>query len=132
MKKLLKEDFDLIEKAKQIIHKNYDKKNNNHTVGAALRCKNGNIYVGVNVYTLHGACAEMIALGNAITNGEREFDCIVAVRLYDGDKVLSPCGNCRQLLIDYMSNCDVIISADTELVKVEAKSLLPHAYQVEY
>jgi len=46
----------------------------------AIRCRNGNIYTGVNVYSNHGACAEMIAIGSAITNGEREFECLVAAR----------------------------------------------------
>lgn len=65
---------------KKLLLKNYDFVNYNHTVGAALRCKNGKIFVGVNVYSLHGACAEQVDIGNAITNGEREFVAIVAVR----------------------------------------------------
>jgi len=54
------EDLVLIDKAKAVIKKNFDFEKNNHTVGAALRCKNGNIYLGVNVYSNHGACAEVI------------------------------------------------------------------------
>ncbi|WP_242961003.1 hypothetical protein [Clostridium peptidivorans] len=73
-------DLKLIEEAKKVINKNFDEVDENHTVGAALRCKNGNIYVGVNVYAVHGSCAEYIAMGTAITAGEREFDTIVAVR----------------------------------------------------
>lgn len=77
MKNLDKSDFQLIEKAKQAIKNNYDEKSFLHTVGAALKCKNGNIYVGVNVYSIHGACAEQVALGSAITAGERNFEAIV-------------------------------------------------------
>ncbi|WP_291549343.1 hypothetical protein [Clostridium sp. HMP27] len=36
-------DLKLIEEAKQVINKNFDEVDENHTVGAALRCKNGNI-----------------------------------------------------------------------------------------
>ncbi len=57
----------------------YRKDNVYHTVGAALRCKNGKIYTGVNCDGIHGSCAEFTAMGAAITAGEREFDCIVAV-----------------------------------------------------
>ena len=71
------DDYMLIEEARKIITKNFDHEHNNHTVGAALRCKNGKMYLGVNVHFNHGACAEVVAMGAAITAGEREFDCIV-------------------------------------------------------
>lgn len=131
MTNLTKEDLKLIEIAKETIKRNYDKENFNHTVGSALRCKNGKIYNGVNVYTLHGACGEMIAIGSAITAGEREFDCIVAIRGEEGEEILPPCGNCRQLLSDYMPDCDVILKDGEKLIKVKAKELLPYSYSVE-
>ncbi len=121
-------DILLINKASEVIKKNYDEVNYNHTVGAAVLTESGNIYVGVNVYSLHGACAEQVAIGTAIANGERKFKSIVAVKGKQGDKILSPCGNCRQMLCDYMPNCEVIISKEN---KVLAKELLPFAYQVE-
>ena len=39
MEELNSLDYELIEKAKEIIKKNYDGVNFNHTVGSALRCK---------------------------------------------------------------------------------------------
>ena len=129
---LLKEkDYELIAEAKKAIHLNYDQEHHNHTVGAAVRCKSGKIYVGVNLYSLHGACAEQVAIGTAITNGEREFDAIVAVRGKEGEEIISPCGNCRQILHDYMPDCDVIVSVSGELKKIKAKELLPFSYSVE-
>ena len=124
-------DYELIEEAKKIIRSNFDEINYNHTVGAALRCRNGKIYVGVNVYSLHGACAEQVAIGTAITNGERDFDAVVAVRGKEGEEIIPPCGNCRQILHDYMPDCDVIVSVDGELKKIKAKTLLPFSYSVE-
>ena len=121
-------DYELIEEAKKIIRSNFDEINYNHTVGAALRCRNGKIYVGVNVYSLHGACAEQVAIGAAITNGERDFDTIVAVRGKEGEEIISPCGNCRQILHDYMPECEVILSINVKMKKVKAKELLPFAY----
>ena len=121
-------DIELIHAAQAAIAKNYDRVNFNHTVGAAVRCKNGKIYVGVNVYSIHGACGEQIAIGNAITNGEREFISIVAVRGQTGEEILPPCGNCRQILGDYAPNCEVIISFEG---KVMAADLIPYAYKVE-
>ena len=126
MNELNEKDISLIEKAKDIINKNFDYERNNHTVGAALRCKNGNTYVGVNVYFNHGACAEVVAIGTAITAGEREFDCIVAVR-GEGD-VLPPCGNCRQMLSEYALDCDVIVATENGNTKVKVSELIPFSY----
>lgn len=130
MENLDKKDLELIEKASEVIKKNYDNIKFNHTVGAAVRCKSGNIYTGVNVYSIHGACAEIIAIGSAITNGEREFEAIVAVRGENGDEVLPPCGNCRQVLLDYMPSCKVIVNDKGGLRKITVTELVPFAYNV--
>lgn len=127
VEKLFDEDYELINCASKVIVDNYDKVNYRHTVGAAIRCKNGKIYVGINVYSAHGACAEQIALGSAISAGEREFECIVAVRGIDGKEILPPCGNCRQIFSDYMPDCKVILTVNNEKVKVDCKDLLPFA-----
>ena len=131
MNLLQERDYELIAEAKKAIRLNYDQEHYNHTVGAAIRCKSGKVYVGVNLYSLHGACAEQVAIGTAITNGEREFDAIVAVRGKEGEEILPPCGNCRQILHDYMPDCDVIVPAHGELKKIKAKELLPFSYSVE-
>ena len=124
-------DHELIEKAKEAIARNYDGERFLHTVGAALRTKEGRIYAGVNVYSVHGACAELIALGGAIAAGERDFEAIVAVNGGTGE-VMSPCGNCRQILSDYCPECLVIIKADGKPCKIPVKSLIPYTYQAEH
>ena len=132
MKLINDKDYEVVRMAQEVIVSNYDSVNFNYTVGAAVRGKSGKIYIGINVYSIHGACAEQVALGNAIANGEREFLTIVAVRGKDGKEVIPPCGNCRQILNDYAPNCEVIISkGDGILRKVLAKELLPFAYEVE-
>ena len=125
MNLLQERDYQLIAEAQKAIRLNYDQEHYNHTVGAAIRCKSGKVYVGVNLYSLHGACAEQVAIGTAITNGERDFDAIVAVRGKEGGEIIPPCGNCRQILHDYMPDCDVIVSVRGELKKIKAKELLP-------
>lgn len=126
---LKEEDFSLIQMAKDIIETNYDSQNYRHTVGCALRCTDGEIYLGVNVYLAHGACAEMIAMGTAITNGKREFECIVAIGGDNSDIIYSPCGNCRQMLSDYCPECFVIINTQDGIKKTNAKNLIPFAYE---
>lgn len=127
----LERDYELIAEAQKAIRLNYDQEHYHHTVGAAIRCKNGKVYVGVNLYSLHGACAEQVAIGTAITSGERDFDVIVAVRGKEGEEIIPPCGNCRQILHDYMPNCDVIVSVRGALKKIKARELLPFSYSVE-
>ena len=131
MNLLQERDYQLIAEAQKAIRLNYDQEHYNHTVGAAIRCKSSKVYVGVNLYSLHGACAEQVAIGTAITNGERDFDAIVAVRGKEGGEIIPPCGNCRQILHDYMPDCDVIVSVHGEAKKVKAKELLPISYSVE-
>lgn len=131
MHDLQDKDLELIKEAQKAISLNYDAVNYNHTVGAALRCKNGKIYVGVNVYSLHGACAEQVAIGTAITQGEREFETIVAVRGKLGKEIIPPCGNCRQILSDYMPECEVILMINGQKKKISARELLPFSYHFE-
>ncbi len=112
---LTDKDRELIQAASDIIRKNYDNKNWWHTVGAAVRAKSGKIYVGVNCDSVsHGSCAEYIAIGAAITAGEREFDSVVAVLGGEHEKILPPCGNCRQMMYCYDKNINVIVNYKTK------------------
>ena len=108
-------DKELIQAASDVIKNNYDNVNWWHTVGAAVRTKSGKIYLGVNCDSVsHGSCAEFIAMGAAITAGEREFDTIVAVLGGEHEKILPPCGNCRQMMYCYDKNINVIVNDTTK------------------
>lgn len=73
-------------------------------VAAAILTKGGNIYVGVCIDTASslGMCAERNAIANMITNGESQIDKLVAV-MPDGS-VGSPCGACRELMMQLDKN----------------------------
>lgn len=123
-------DQELIEIALKCLNDNFDDGVYNHTVGCALLCKNGKIYKGVNCDGIHGSCAEYITMGIAISNGEREFDTIVAVHDKASNCVISPCGNCRQMLFEYCPDIKVIVNDENgNLIKVTAKDLLPFAWR---
>lgn len=122
-------DKELIKLALEVLEKNFDDGVYNHTVGSAIRCKNGNIYTGVNCDGIHGSCAEFISIGAAITAGEREFDTIVAVHDKAHNFLLPPCGNCRQMLFEYCPDVKVILNDNNgNMIKIEIKELLPFAY----
>lgn len=123
-------DRELIQRALETLKKNFDDGVYNHTVGAAIRCKNGTVYTGVNCDGNHGSCAEYITMGIAISAGEREFDTIVAVHEKMPNSVLAPCGNCRQMLVEYCPDIKVILNDDNNrLIKVQIKDLLPFAWK---
>ncbi len=123
------EDRQLIEMALECLKDNFDDGVYYHTVGCAVRCKNGKVYKGVNCDGIHGSCAEYVTIGTAISCGEREFDTIVAVHDKSANGVVSPCGNCRQMLVAYCPEILVIVNnEDNKLIKVKAKDLLPFAW----
>jgi len=126
------QDHLLVQAAIEVITKNY--REERHTVGAAVLCSSGKIYAGVNVESCgFGPCAEPIAIGAAISHGEREFITIVAVGGSNSNyPLLPPCGNCRQLLWDYAPEVMVLLHKDGRLIKVGIGDLIPLAYRNFY
>ncbi|PIH04348.1 cytidine deaminase family protein [Clostridium combesii] len=97
-------------------------------VAAEILTKQGNIYVGVCIDTAStlGMCAERNAIANMITNGESQIDKVVAV-MPDG-KVGSPCGACREYMMQLdCESGEIEILLDFETKKtVKLKELIPH------
>ena len=97
------------------------------SVAAALITKAGNIYVGVCIDTACtlGMCAERNAIANMITNGESKIDKIVAVM--GSGKVGSPCGACRELMmqLDKDSGKIEILTDYEKKTTVRLKELVP-------
>jgi len=123
------QDKELIKLAMEVMEKNFDDGVYNHTAGSAIRCEDGSVFLGVNCDGIHGSCAEFISIGAAITAGQRKFDTIVAVNRGALNNLLPPCGNCRQMLLEYCPEIKVILNnADGGIVKVKISDLLPLAY----
>ena len=132
--KLNKEDKELIKKAKEIIVKSKPVNLiDTGGVGAALETSKGNIFQGVSLgfYCGLGSCGEYQAVGNMISNGEKEIKKIVAVSYFGKTKkykVVPPCGKCREMFFQTCKknkNTEVIISS---LKKVKLKELLPYPW----
>lgn len=126
------QDHELIQAAVDVVGQNF--RDERHTVGAAVLCASGKIYAGVNVEACgYGPCAEPIAIGTAISRGERQFITMVAVGGWDTRyPLLPPCGNCRQLLWDYAPEAMVILQKEGKMIKVGIGDLLPLAYRMFY
>ena len=92
--------------------------------------KKGKVYSGVNCDGVHGSCAEYVTIGMAISAGEREFDTIVAVHDKAPNCLVAPCGNCRQMLVEYCPDIKVILNNDdNEIIKVCIRDLIPFAWK---
>jgi cytidine deaminase len=123
------EDQALIEAACEVLERNYHPVR--HSVGAAVLGASGRIYAAINIKaSWYGPCAEPIALGMALSQGERQIKAIVAVRKQNGEfSVLSPCGNCRQLLLGYAPEASVLFRNNGKTFKTSPRVLLPGAYE---
>jgi cytidine deaminase len=126
------QDHKLVQAAVDVVGQNF--RDERHTVGAAVLCASGKIYAGVNVEACgYGPCAEPIAIGTAISQGEHEFLAMVAVGGWDTRyPLLPPCGNCRQLLWDYAPGAMVLLQKEGRMIKVGIGDLLPMAYRTFY
>ena len=83
------------------VRKNSYSPYSNYKVGAALLAKNGKVYTGSNFENAAfgaGVCAERVALGAALSAGEREF---IAICICGQNNNITPCGICRQSLSEF-------------------------------
>ncbi|MBC8263239.1 MAG: cytidine deaminase [Anaerolineales bacterium] len=100
-------------------------------VGAALLAKSGRVYTGCNVenasYGL-SICAERTAVFKAVSEGERDFEAIAVVT----DKGVTPCGACRQVLMEFGEDIRVIVADEAGGYRVFGlQELLPEAFNSE-
>ena len=122
----------LIEKAQEARKLSYSPYSN-FAVGAALLCKDGNVFVGSKVenssYPLC-MCAERNALYNAMMNGYKKEDFVALAIVADTDEPCSPCGACRQVISELFPLKGEIIMANLKGdVKISnIQELLPFAF----
>ena len=119
-------DRDLYERAVAISDRAYAPYSKFH-VGAAVLARDGRVIEGVNVenaaYPL-GICAEKSALARAIAEGHRPGD-FEAVAI-----TASPCGGCRQWLVELGLERVTYARASGEVVTVRPDELLPDTFEL--
>lgn len=121
---------DLIKEASKLIQNAYAKYSE-FRVAAIVVADDGQIYKGVNVenksYSLT-ICAERNAIFSGVTNGMRKISKIV---LYsDSENFISPCGACREVLIEFSDEkTEVVMAAKNgEYIVKKAMELLPFGF----
>jgi len=105
----------------------------NYRVGAAVLTKSGRVFTGVNVENAsypETMCAERVAVFRAVSEGERDLEMISVVTDNGG----SPCGGCRQVLVEFGLDTIVLIAnGEGKILKeMTVKDLLPEAFLPEH
>ena len=129
-------DHELIAAADQVLENHY--RPFWHMVGAAIRSKNGRIWTGLHIGTTVGRlsiCAEAVAFGRAILDGDGTIQTAVAVRHPKPEEenrelsVVPPCGACREMILDHAPDCSIIVKDTNVLIKLPIRTLLPLPYR---
>jgi cytidine deaminase len=98
----------------------------NFLVGAALLGRDGRIWEGVNVenasYSL-GVCAERAAIARAVSDAGRRPGDFEAIAI-----TASPCGGCRQWLVEFRLDRVVYADNDGRIVTRTPDDLLPDTF----
>jgi cytidine deaminase len=99
-------------------------------VGAALLSADGTVFTGCNVESSSypvGTCAERGALAAAVVAGHRSFAGLAIVT--DAEEPTSPCGMCRQALVEFAPNLQVTSYTTSGAEAVwSLADLLPHPF----
>ena len=125
----------------ELIHFAIEARNNaisptGYYVGAAILTQTGTVYTGCNLGSedgLYNICAERTAIVKMLSEGKQKITKIAVVGGKQGELILTtPCGICRQLLIELAPEAEVICAYE-ENGKINyqvymVKDLLPHGY----
>ena len=100
------------------------------TVGAALLTKSGKVYLGCNIENAaYGLtiCAERTAIFKAVSEGHRDFVRIVIAG--KSEDYCVPCGSCRQVMMEFAPEMEVIcLNGQGQAKSFRLRELLPYGF----
>ena len=124
---LTEEENNLIKKAKALVDAKKVKDGVIKEVGSILITEQGEIFSGVSLHLSCGIgfCAEHTAISQMLT--QTDETCIKKIVATTKEKVIPPCGRCRELMntLDAKNMDTEIIITDNK--KVKLKDLLPYS-----
>lgn len=105
-------------------------------VGAALRLKDGSLINGCNVENAsYGLCncAERTAIFSAIAQGKQAADFDSLLIYMPGETLYSPCGACRQVIVEFFApDAEIIATCDSKAwQRWQVNELLPGAFTLD-
>lgn len=103
-------------------------------VGAALECSDGSVFTGCNIENAAygaGICGERTAMSKAVSEGHRDFVRIAIAG--KADDFCVPCGICRQFMMEFAPNMEIIcLNGKGECKKFTLPELLPYGFNGDY
>lgn len=104
----------------------------NFFVGACVKTKDGNYFIGANVenasYGLTN-CAERNAIFQAYSNGYRQDDIEAIAIVGKGNTLITPCGACRQVLVELLKrDTPIVLGTKDEVVVTNIEELMPMSF----
>ncbi len=102
-------------------------------VGCALITKKGNIYTGICIDACSGIgfCAEHSAIAEMLKNRESEIKEILSVKASRGSEIISPCGRCREFMLQInLNNKNTIVHISKNKTEKLSKLLPNHWMKV--
>ena len=125
---------DLIKEAFNAMGNAYAPYSNFH-VGACVKCKDGRLFYGANIENAsYGAtnCGERSAIFAAYSCGYRQEDIEAIAIVSDGKRIAGPCGICRQVLSELLTEDTPIVLAIKDQTQIMTiKELLPYSFGKE-
>lgn len=106
-----------------------------YRVGAALIDETGALHTGCNVENAafpEGTCAEANAIGSMVAAGGKRIVAIAAVGGADEIEACTPCGGCRQSILEFADeNTRVILIGECKQIdSYSIEELLPAAFKL--
>lgn len=130
-----------MEKYKDILDKAYEAMDNayapysNFHVGACVKTKDGKYFIGANIenasYGLTN-CAERNAIFQTYSQGYRQDDIEALAIVGQGNTLITPCGACRQVLVELLKrDTPIVLGTGEKVLVTNIKELMPMAFTNE-
>lgn len=102
-------------------------------VGAAIRDESGHVFAGCNVENAsypEGQCAETSAIGAMVTGGGSKICEVLVIGGFDDIGQCSPCGGCRQRIIEFAEpDCQIWLIDEQQVWRSHTfTTLLPASF----
>ena len=130
-----------MEKYKDILDKAYKAMDNayapysNFHVGACVKTKDGKYFIGANIenasYGLTN-CAERNAIFQTYSQGYRQDDIEALAIVGQGNNLITPCGACRQVLVELLKrDTPIVLGTGEKVLVTNIEELMPMAFTNE-
>lgn len=125
---------DILDKAYKAMDNAYAPYSNFH-VGACVKTKDGKYFIGANVenasYGLTN-CAERNAIFQTYSQGYRQDDIEALAIVGQGNTLITPCGACRQVLVELLKrDTPIVLGTGEKVLVTNIEELMPMAFTNE-